>query len=144
MAGSKGMLVFAGLRIVPDPAVADAVPGEEVQTSLASTLIDRNVRNQLGHELGQVNDLVFQKDGRIGYVLLSQSEGRHLIPVPFKRIRFDQHENGFIRMSGERTRLEGAPAIGKDQWNRLDDPAFEKEVFSYYGERPFQEEKQLR
>ncbi|MDD5204375.1 MAG: PRC-barrel domain-containing protein [Desulfobacterales bacterium] len=141
---AEGTLVLAGLRIVPDPTLSDMVRGEEIQASLASSLIDRHVRNQLGHELGQVNDLVFQKDGRIAYVLLSQSEGRELIPIPFRSIRFDQHENGFIMTSEDKTRLEGAPAIGKDQWNRLEDPIFEKEVFNYYGEGQIQKEKKLK
>jgi sporulation protein YlmC with PRC-barrel domain len=130
--------VYAGLRIVADPTpiVEGSLKEETVATSLASKLIARNVRNQLGQDLGRVNDLVFQKDGRIAYVLLSQSAGHQLIPVPFRSIRFDQHENGFITTNVEKTRLEGAPAIRKDQWNRLEDPAFEKEVFSYYGKQP--------
>jgi sporulation protein YlmC with PRC-barrel domain len=131
--GAEEVLVFAGLRIVPDPRVTDEIGRKQDQPSLASKLIYRNVRNQLGQELGQVNDLVFHKDGRIAYVLLSQSAGQQLIPVPFRTIRFDRHENGFIVTNAEKTRLEGAPAIQKDQWNKLEDLDFEKEVFSYYG-----------
>lgn len=140
----EGTLVLAGLQVVPDLTLSETVWGEEVQASLASNLIDRHVRNQLGHELGQVNDLVFKKDGLIAYVLLSQSGGRELIPIPFRSIRFDQHENGFIQTSENKTRLEGAPAIGKDQWSRLEDPTFEREVFNYYGERQIQKEKKLK
>lgn len=133
--GAEGALVLAGLRIVPDPALSVKAGWEEgtVAASFASKLIDRNVRNQLGQELGQVKDLVFQNNGRVAYILLSQNAGQELIPIPFRSIRFDQHENGFITTNVEKTRLEGAPAIRKDQWNRLEDPAFEKEVFSYYG-----------
>ncbi|RJR39537.1 MAG: PRC-barrel domain containing protein [Desulfobacteraceae bacterium] len=136
--------VPAGLRIVHDSNPAEKIPGEELGISLASNLIQRNVRNQLGQDLGQVKELVFEKDGRICYVLLSPRGGGQLIPVPFQRIRFDRHENGFIITNVDRIRLEGAPAIGEDQWNRLEDPAFQDQVFSYYGKRSLQDQKKAR
>jgi len=134
----------AGLFIVPDSNPQGEIRGEEVRTSLARNLIHRNVRNQHGQDLGQVKELVLEKDGRVSYVLLSPKEGDQLIPVPFQRIRFDRHENGFIVTSVDRIRLEGAPAIGEDQWNRLEDPAFQDEVFSYYGKRSVRYQEKVR
>jgi hypothetical protein len=46
-----------------------------------------------------------------------------------------QRREGMKKTLPIMVKFEHAPSIRKDQWNRLEDPAFEKEVFSYYGER---------
>lgn len=133
-AGADGMLVLAGLRIVPDPDLMDKAEGKR-ETIRTSELIDRIVKNPQGHDLGRVSDLVVGRDGRIAYLMISDggSGDGQLIPVPFNSVRYGGYEHWLVLSNMDKARFEHAPSIKKDQWNRLEDPAFESEVFSYYG-----------
>lgn len=136
LVGAEGMLVFAGVRIIPDPdLMAAASPkGGTIRTS---ELIDRIVKNPQGQDLGQVKDLVVDRSGRVSFVVISGGESKNgeLIPVPFKSVRFGGVEHWLFLSNMDKAKFENAPSIRKDQWKRLEDPAFEKEVFSYYGQQ---------
>jgi sporulation protein YlmC with PRC-barrel domain len=125
----------AGIRVVPDPDLkaGGGGGGAAIRTS---QLIDGVVRDHQGQDLGQVQDVVMDKNGRVAYILLSGNESTtgELIPVPFTRVRFDRHEKGLVLSNMDKARLEKAPSIRKEEWSKLDDPAFEKQVFRYHGE----------
>lgn len=105
------------------------------QVTRASDLMDKKVKNQQGQDLGQVEDLVINQDGRIGYIILSQGGllgvGDKYIPIPFKSAQLDQQQNQIV-LNVDKQMLESAPQISKNDWQKLSDPSFEKEVFSYY------------
>jgi len=127
---AEEVIVVAGLRIVPDPEFMSE-NGSRGATIRTSEVIDRILKNPRGEDLGQVDDLVLGKDGRVAYLVIAG--GEQLIPVPFKSVRFGGYENWLFLSNMEKSRFEHAPSIGRDQWSRLEDPVFEKEVFSYYG-----------
>lgn len=105
------------------------------QVTRASDLMDKRVKNQQGQDLGQVEDLVINQDGRIGYIIISQGGllgvGDKYIPIPFKSAQLDQQQNQIV-LNVDKQMLDSAPQISKNDWQKLSDPSFEKEVFSYY------------
>jgi sporulation protein YlmC with PRC-barrel domain len=116
------------------------------RVSRISELMDKKVKNQQGEDLGQIEDLVVAEDGRISYIILSQGGvmgiGDKLVPVPFKNAQFDQQQDEVILSNVDKQKLENAPTISQGDWQRLSDPGFERELFSYYGEQSGQETTQ--
>jgi len=113
------------------------------QVSRISELMDKKVKNQQGQDLGQIEDLVVAKDGRISYIILSQGGvlgiGDKLTPIPFKNAQFDEQQDAVILSNIDKQKLENAPTISQGDWQRLSDPGFERELFSYYGQQSDQE-----
>jgi sporulation protein YlmC with PRC-barrel domain len=116
------------------------------QVSRISELMDKKVQNQQGQELGQIEDLVVSKDGRISYIILSQGGvmgiGDKLTPVPFKNAQFNEQQDAVILSGIDKQKLENAPTISQGDWQMLSDPGFERELFSYYGQPSGQEKMQ--
>jgi sporulation protein YlmC with PRC-barrel domain len=112
------------------------------QVSRISELMDKKVRNQQGQDLGQIEDLVVTQDGRISYIIVSQGGvmgiGDKLTPIPFRNAQFDQQQDAVILSNIDKQKLENAPTITQGDWQRLSDPGFERELFSYYGQQPGQ------
>jgi hypothetical protein len=131
---TEGTLAFAGIRVVPDPDLVTE-SGRTGGTIRTSELIDRVVKNPQGQDLGQVKDLVVDRDGRIAFIVISgnESEEGNLVPVPFKSLLFGGYENWLVLSNVNKSKFANAPSIRRDEWSRLEDPAFEREVFSYYG-----------
>lgn len=119
---------------------------DATQISRISELMDKKVKNDQGQDLGQIEDLVVGKDGRISYIILSQGGvmgiGDKLTPIPFKNAQFNQEQDEVILSGIDKQKLENAPTISQDDWQRLSDPGFERELFSYYGQEPGQEKAQ--
>ncbi|PKN63892.1 MAG: hypothetical protein CVU57_17140 [Deltaproteobacteria bacterium HGW-Deltaproteobacteria-15] len=111
---------------------------DAAQVSRISELMDKKVKNDQGQDLGQIEDLVVGKDGRISYIILSQGGvmgiGDKLTPIPFKNAQFNQEQDEVILSGIDKQKLENAPTISQDDWQRLSDPGFERELFSYYGQ----------
>ncbi|RJR33414.1 MAG: PRC-barrel domain containing protein [Desulfobacteraceae bacterium] len=116
------------------------------QVSRISELMDKKVKNQQGQDLGQIEDLVVAKDGRISYIILSQGGvlgiGDKLTPIPFKNAQFDEQQDAVILSNIDKQKLENAPTISQGDWERLSDPGFERELFSYYGQQSGRETMQ--
>ncbi|MDD5204642.1 MAG: PRC-barrel domain-containing protein [Desulfobacterales bacterium] len=115
---------------------------DATQVSRISELMDKKVKNDQGQDLGQIEDLVVGKDGRISYIILSQGGvmgiGDKLTPIPFKNAQFNQEQDEVILSGIDKQKLENAPTISQDDWQRLSDPGFERELFSYYGQEKTQ------
>ena len=119
----------AGLRIVPDLDLT----GESGRTVRISALMNRVVKNPQGQDLGLIRDVVIDRNGRIAFVVIGEADDEQLIPIPFKSVLLGGLENWLILSNVDKAKFEHAPSIRRDQWEKLEDPAFENEVFSYYG-----------
>lgn len=120
---------------------ADTRKGARQQTATnfqrASDLMDKKVLNQRGEELGEIHDLIITRRGEVAYLILSRGGllgvGDTYIPIPFRNAQFDPQKDELVLPNVDKQALENAPTISWDEWQRLEDPGFERSVFSYYG-----------
>ncbi|RJR38345.1 MAG: hypothetical protein C4576_22565 [Desulfobacteraceae bacterium] len=105
--------------------------------SSVSDLMDKKVQTRQGEELGQVEDVIITRSGQVAYLIIARGGvlgvGDNHIPVPFRSAEFDRQKDTVILPNINKQALENAPTISKDDWQRLEDPNFERQVFSYYG-----------
>ncbi len=63
----------------------------------SSKIIDQTVKNAQGEELGEVDDLIMSRNGKIKKVILSVGGflgiGDRLVAVPFKSLKIDEKDN---------------------------------------------------
>jgi sporulation protein YlmC with PRC-barrel domain len=101
-----------------------------------SEIQGRNVQNPQGEDLGQVNDLVFDKEGNISYLILSRGGvmgvGADLVPVPWKEDKITIQEDNVI-LSMDKQRLDQAPSFSSGEWDQMSQQEFQQRVHGYYG-----------
>lgn len=104
-------------------------------TEAVRQLLGKNVANQDGRQMGRVDAVATAGDGRIVYILISQTRSRErLNPIPFSSIRFDAGTGVVILDNVDEKKLAQAPAINLDELDRLEDPDFRTHVNGYYGQ----------
>jgi sporulation protein YlmC with PRC-barrel domain len=107
----------------------------------ASEMKGLNVKNQQGEDLGQVDDLVFDNQGKISYLILSKGGvmgvGGDLVPVPWKEDKITIQEDNII-LSMDKQRLDQAPSFNSGEWDQMSQQEFQQKVHGYY-ERDMQE-----
>ncbi|RJR52434.1 MAG: PRC-barrel domain containing protein [Desulfobacteraceae bacterium] len=100
-------------------------------------LMDKKVQTRQGEDLGQIDDVIMTRNGQVAYLIIARGGvlgvGDNHIPVPFRSAEFDRQQNAVILPNINKQALENAPTISKDDWQKLEDPNFERQVFSYYG-----------
>jgi sporulation protein YlmC with PRC-barrel domain len=100
-----------------------------------SEIQGRNVQNPQGEDLGQVNDLVFDKEGNISYLILSRGGvmgvGADLVPVPWKEDKITIQEDNVI-LSMDRQKLDQAPSFSSGEWDQMSQQEFQQRVHGYY------------
>jgi len=109
----------------------------------ASTLAGDSVVNSAGEDLGKVDEIMIDiSSGRVAYVVLSFGGflrmGNKLFAVPWDVLTVDQDRKCFI-LDVEKAKLEAAPGFDKDNWPDMADPTWGKQIYSYYGRRPYWE-----
>ena len=124
--------VTAGLATEPDTS---AGPGPRLMG--AHTLIDNDVCNQNGEDLGDIKELMLDvQSGRVAYAVLSfggfLGMGEKLFAVPWSALTLDTVNKRFV-LGVDKERLNAAPGFDKDRWPDMQDPAWRKEIRSYYG-----------
>jgi sporulation protein YlmC with PRC-barrel domain len=79
----------------------------------ASKIIDQTVRNAQGEELGEVDDLIMSRNGKIKKVVLSVGGflgvGDRLVAVPFKSLKIDEKDE--IVYNVTKQQLENHPVL---------------------------------
>lgn len=111
----------------------------------ASELIGKNVRNQKGDDLGQVEDvLVNVNSGRVQYTVLSfggfMGMGDKLFAFPLSAFdRSQQRDHLVLNVSEER--LKNAEGFDKNNWpNYRNDPGFFERVRNFFGTQSTQDD----
>jgi sporulation protein YlmC with PRC-barrel domain len=103
----------------------------------ASDLMEKKVKSQTGEDLGDVDDLIITRNGQVAYLIVSHGGalgvGGKYIPIPFRNAQFSQEEDALVLPNIDKQALDNAPTISRNDWQRLEDPGFERQVFSYYG-----------
>lgn len=105
-----------------------------------SDLMGREVVNRNDEELGNVEDIVIGRDGRVTYVLVSHGGvlgmGDSLVPVPFSAVSRGSQDDENIVIDMSKKEMENAPNFAKNQWPDFEDPDYENEVHGYFGGTP--------
>lgn len=107
--------------------------------SKATDLMDKKVKNDQGQELGSVKDLIITRNGQVAYLIISKGGvmgmGGDNIPVPFRSADLSRMQDSIILSNIDKQQLENAPTISENNFQMLEDPQFQREVFSYYGQQ---------
>jgi sporulation protein YlmC with PRC-barrel domain len=122
----------------PKPKMMEKMPmGTHFEgTHRASRLIGRQVTNHEGEELGQIEDLIVDPDGRVNYLVLSRGgmlgfgADRVAVPVTAAQPRFDMEGRCIVNL--DKQTLDTAPSFASNQWPDFSDRSWEEEVRGYF------------
>jgi sporulation protein YlmC with PRC-barrel domain len=100
------------------------------------------VRNPQGEYLGRVRDFVFDPEGRIEFVVLSNYGfwrlGAKSFAIPFEAFRYNSEQKHLV-LDISREKLEAAPTFQKDEMVKQE---WGESVYRYYGLQPYWTEKE--
>jgi uncharacterized protein YrrD len=133
--------LFAG-QAFADQMKGQYGEGKFKETNRASEFMGKDVNDQSGENFGTVEDVVFDNQGTIKYIILSRGGvagiGADLVPIPFKAEKFSFQEDTII-LSMDQQQLEKAPSFSSGEWDELSRQEFQQRVHGYYGTEKYQE-----
>ncbi|MBI4830918.1 MAG: PRC-barrel domain-containing protein [Candidatus Lindowbacteria bacterium] len=107
----------------------------------ASDFIGKTARNDRGDRFGSVNEILFAEDGAIRYIVLSRGGlfgfGGALVPIPYDLAKPSLREDQVL-LSLDKAVFDRAPSFARNEWRKLEDPEYNRQVHAYYesGELP--------
>jgi sporulation protein YlmC with PRC-barrel domain len=109
----------------------------------ANTLQGDELCNLQGEEIGEITEIMLDvPTGRIAYAVLSVGGfpglGERLFAIPWSALKLDPENKRFM-LDVDKERLENAPGFDKDNWPRMADPQWGRDVHTYYKARPYWE-----
>jgi sporulation protein YlmC with PRC-barrel domain len=109
----------------------------------AKKVLGTNVKDTAGHKIGQIEDVVLDKQSNsilfavIGFGgFLGMAEKYH--PIPWGVLNYDNGEDAYI-VTYTKEQLEAAPAGSIDELTRDDGLGFRNRTYAYYNTRPYWE-----
>jgi sporulation protein YlmC with PRC-barrel domain len=104
-----------------------------------SEFIGQAVKNQQGEEIGEVNDVVFDKEGNISYMILSKEGeegvmdvvGSELIPIPWQEDKISIQDDNVV-LSMDQHKINEAPSFSSAEWENFEEQEFQKRIHGYY------------
>jgi sporulation protein YlmC with PRC-barrel domain len=141
----SGFLATDSLAAKEDKGTTGAVqtPSGEAKVvpnvTRASKLTGATVKNTKGEDIGEIEDLVISKDGRIQYVVLAHGgilgAGEKLFAVPWKAVKAGDQEDSYI-VNIDKERLAQAPSFQRNNWPNFADRDVYMMYYGYYGVEP--------
>ena len=113
----------------------------------ASTMIGTNVANLEGDSLGVIKEIVIEPHTfKVAYVVVSfcgffRMSGK-LFAMPFGLFRYDANKSEYI-LDLAKEKLEEAPGFDPESWPSMANEKWHRDVFEYYGYRPWWEDSLL-
>ena len=98
-----------------------------------NTLLGYKVRNASGENLGKIEEIVIDDDGRVLYGVVWT--GRHLTAVPWERLRAQTGTNVFLCNIDKET-LKNAPHFNKDKWPDMSAPEWRERISTHFANAP--------
>lgn len=90
----------------------------------ASKIIGTNVRNKQGDKIGDIEDIVLDRNGNVAYAVVSTGGflgiGDRLHAVPWKALQVQSNED-FLVLDIDRKRLQAAPGFASKAWPNFTD-----------------------
>ncbi len=107
---------------------------------LATALLNKNVRNSAGENLGKIEDVVIDPaTGNIQYAILSfggvLGMGNKLFPIPWSSLDISPSRD-YVLLNIDKEVLERAPGFDSDKWPNMADPVWRRSIHDYYGSTP--------
>lgn len=118
-------------------------PGPELMG--ANTLIGNDVVNQMEEDLGTIKEIMLKvQTGEIAYAVLSfggfMGIGDKLFAVPWNALTLDTVNKRFV-LNVNKQKLEAAPGFDKEDWPDMDDPSWQEQINTFYGDSGMAERK---
>ncbi len=103
-------------------------------------LVGTEVRNPGGEVLGSISDLVSDREGHMFFAVITH-DGRD-VAIPYNALKISGTEPGEMKavLNIDEQKLEGAPEF--DQAKAMADRNWAKDVYRYFGLRPYWAEEQ--
>ena len=117
---------------------------EGVNSHRGSKLIGADVENTQGENLGQIEDIVFDRhDGRMTYAVLSFGGflglGEKYFAIPWNALTAKAGEENTLILNVDKEKLKNAPGFDKNHWPNMADRTWGQEIHTYYGTQPYWE-----
>jgi hypothetical protein len=95
-----------------------------------SELMDKDVKDQAGQNIGKVKDVLVSQEGEAQYLIFALEDDR-MVPVPWEAANLQVREDDLIAQIDQQ-RLAAAPSFQEDQWPQFES-TYEQEIHTYYG-----------
>lgn len=107
----------------------------------AEKVIGTNVYNTAGDSLGEINDVMIDKQsGRIAYAVMSFGGflgiGDRYHPLPWSTLKYDTRQGGYV-VGLTKEQLEKAPTYSSDEAPSWGDRTYEQHIHDYYRTNPY-------
>jgi hypothetical protein len=107
----------------------------------ASKLVGENVRDAENKNIGKIEDLMLDSNGRVSFAVMSfggfLGVGDKLFAVPWTAMRFEHKGNDVtaVHLDVSKDTLEKAPSFARDKWPDSADPQWSEQSKHYWGDR---------
>ncbi|MBI1259534.1 MAG: PRC-barrel domain containing protein [Chloroflexi bacterium] len=110
-----------------------------------STLMGDKVLNFQNEEIGKLEEIMIDiHTGRIAYAVISFGGllgiGNKLFAVPWSALRVDTDRECVV-MDADKERLKNAPGFDKNDWPETPNGEWYHEVYKYYDQQPYWQQK---
>ncbi len=103
----------------------------------ATEIIGTRVMDPQGEEVGKIDDLVFDAEGRISFAIIGFGGflgiGQSLVAVPVNSLTNAEEPKHFV-LDATREKIQSAPLFSK---KTLDEPGWAEGVYRYFGQQPY-------
>lgn len=122
-------------------------PGADGQTFRArAQLLNAEIKNRQGEELGEIEELVVDGNGKIQYVVISHGGvldiGDKVVAVPWQAAHVAVDEDEQVVMDMTRAELVQAPSFDKEQWPDMSSQDWSDEMRSFIDSYAARHERQ--
>lgn len=98
-------------------------------------LLNAEVKNSVGEELGEIEELVLDGRGHVRYVVIEHGGvldiGDDVVAVPWEQAAVTMGEDAHVIMDLTRAELARAPSFKKGEWPDMQSPAWQAEMLTY-------------
>jgi len=100
----------------------------------SSDFMNKSVTGQQGEKLGEIEDLIVSKDGKISYLLLTTdaTESGEFVVVPWQVVRVEP-EAGTLTLMVAKDKFDNAPKLTEADLQKINDPNWTRQIHTYYG-----------
>lgn len=113
----------------------------------ASKIIGTNVHDKQNQKLGEIKELVVDRDsGKVVYAVISMGGvmgvGDTLHAVPWRSLKRTEGED-FYRIDLDKTALQNSPKVDNNGWATLTSDPKRGEIYAYYKQQPYWDSEEV-